>query len=353
MPSIVAVRSRIRSIMEHSAGVARSPDVVILGIDGIPHDLASASWRHARTERMQSVFPTTSATGWLSSLSGADVGVHGVLGVVFRIPEAGEQPIDIFTHRGALGCPDVGNVFSDAAELGYAPLALLGDLAGYDCAWRDLLLRHSVLVSGPRFFTRADAEAGAGRQDPAALSHLVLEAVTACLDAASRRRPRLVWCFVEADRHIHRRGYDEYVAEFLHGIDQVGTALAERHAVVFAHSDHGLIQTRHDADIQRLLMRIECEFCCAIGGAGRTRWLYPRPGTHAALLELLHRHLPSTVRIGSADELFPAASHWRARVGDILLLAEGEHFVTSPGYTFDHGSLTPLEVDVPFSEWCL
>jgi Type I phosphodiesterase / nucleotide pyrophosphatase len=352
MPPITEVRGRIRSIMEHHAGDTGNPDVVILAIDGITHDLAAASWAHARTERMQSVFPTTSATGWLSSLSGADPAVHGVLGVVFRIPDVGGQPIDVFTYRGALGCPELGNIFSDATELGYAPLALLGDLADYNCAWRELLLRHATPIPGQRFFTHAKTETGCAQHDPATLSERVLKSVTECLARSSPRKPRLVWCFIEADRRIHLYGYDDYTVEFLHGIDEVGAALAERDAVVVAHSDHGLTPTRDDGDIGQLLARIERECAHAMGGAGRTRWLYPHAHTRASLEARLRRQLPPTVRVGPTAELFPAASRWRARVGTILLLAEGECFVTSPGYTFDHGSLTTAELDVPFSEWC-
>ncbi len=351
MPVITEVRARIRSILEHTAARADSPDVVILAIDGITHDVAHASWAHASTERMQSLLPTTSANGWLSSLSGAEPAVHGILGVVFRIPEIEPQPIDVFTYLGALGCPETGNIFSDAAGLGYTPLALLCDLAAYDCAWRDLLLRHATRVTGRHLFPVVQGRPRPARADPVTLSRLVLQCVGDCLADASHRRPRLVWCFVEADSYIHRHGYDAYIVEFLHGIDEVGVILAERGVVTVAHSDHGLTRTRHDADIDRLLAQAE-HCCCAMGGAGRTRWLYPRAGTHHALVELLRRELPPTVRVGSGDELLPATSRWRERVGDILLVAEGESFVTSPQYNFDHGSLTTAEVDVPFSMWC-
>jgi hypothetical protein len=353
MSSITAVRTRIRSLMERNAGRPGNPDVVILAIDGIPHDLARAIWPHARTERMRSVVPTTSSSGWLSSLSGVAPAEHGVLGVVFRIPEAGPQPIDIFSYRGALSCPELGNIFSDAADLGYTPLALLGDLAAYDCAWRELLLCHSTQLPGRRLFT---APGGSGsrpaRDDPLALSRLTLECVTECLAETAQRRPRLIWCFAEADSYIHRHGYDDYIVEFLRGIDEIGGTLAERAAVVVAHSDHGLTRTRHDTDISRLLALIERDYSCPMGGAGRIRWLYSNVSTHEALGDLLRQELPSTVNVCSADELLPAGSHWRTRIGEIVLLARDEPFVTSRGYNFDHGGISAAELDVPFSEWC-
>lgn len=342
MESITAFRARVRALLEAEAGAARPCDVAILALDGIPYDLARSAWTQARTEPMRSVFPTTSATGWLSSLTGADVGAHGVPGVVFRVAEDG-RPVDVFAHRGPLGGRDDGNVFADAAALGWEPLAVVGDLEPFDCAWRDLLLLGARRVEGHRFFTAS------GAPDAAALCARLRAALAACLPGDGR--PRLVWCFVDVDRHVHRHGYDGCVLELLAGIERIAAELAERGTVVLAHADHGLVPTRTDPALERLLASLERRGC-AIGGAGRVRWVYPRARAGAdALRRELAASLPPSVRVAGADELFAPGTLARRRVGDVVLVAEGERFLTSPGYRYDHGSLSRDELEVPCSAW--
>jgi hypothetical protein len=160
-----------------------------------------------------------------------------------------------------------------------------------------------------------------------------------------------VWCFVDVDRHVHRAGYDALVHELLAGIERIAAELADEGALVLAHADHGLVPTRADPAIERLLAGFERRGC-AIGGAGRTRWIYPGAALCAgALRRELAAALPPAVRVHEADELFARGSLARRRVGDVVLVAEGEAFATSPGYRYDHGSLSRDELEVPCSLW--
>jgi hypothetical protein len=89
----------------------------------------------------------------------------------------------------------------------------------------------------------------------------------------------------------------------------------------------------------------------ATGGAGRTRWIYSDARGEDGLVAALQRALPSTIRIASADEVFAAGSLARTRVGNVVLIAEGEEFMTFDGQRFEHGSSTDMEIDIPFAEW--
>jgi Type I phosphodiesterase / nucleotide pyrophosphatase len=346
--SITGFRQRIRSILDHQAGASSRRHVIILAIDGIPYDLAVRCWRHAKIERMTSVFPTTSSTAWLSSLSGMTVDTHGVPGVVFKIPDCGGQLINVFDSMQPIFEGAIENIFSDATALGYVPLSILGDLEDFDCSWRRLLLQHSRAKSGHRFYT---GWGGHLAPNPAILCGHVKHAILQWLDAQSQRGPCLVWCFIDADVYIHRHGYDRHIVQFLEAVDQVATDLAQRDAIVVAHSDHALTPTKHDSDIERLLETITRHHQCALGGAGRTRWLYPVPGAGQELKDALMRALPLSIRVAEAGEFFVESSLSRRRVGDILLIAQGENFLTSINYCFDHGSFTEQEIGVPFSEW--
>jgi hypothetical protein len=348
-PAVTEFRGRVGAILAREASASRSRHVVILALDGIPYRLARRRWPHASTARMRSVFPPTSSTAWLSSLTGLSVAAHGIPGVFFRLPEHGGALIDVFAYKGRLITPATENIFSDAAALGYAPLSILGDLAGLDCSWRDLLLRHSRQLNGERFFTGV-GEAAAPRA-PETVCRQLRDAVLRCLAAHAPGSPCLVWCFIDVDTYVHRHGYDQHVAHFLSAIDQTAGDLMQANAVVLAHSDHGLVRTNHDPRLARLIERLRAVHRFSLGGAGRCRWIYPRPGSSAAILAELEHHLPPRIRLAPAEDLFPAGSLARTRVGDILLIAEGEDFLTLPGYSFEHGSLTTGEVDVPFAEW--
>ena len=349
-PSIMAFRSRIKCLLEQEANAAgRSRHIVVLGIDGLPYHLALRSWRYASTERMSSVFPTTSATGWLTGLSGLAVDAHGVPGVVFKIPEHRDGLINVFEYRGPLVGFEMTNIFSDAAGFGYVALSILGDLEAFDCSWRDLLLRHSRRVHGFRFY--AVEPAVDAPLDPEILGRRLRRALLESLRAHGRQAPCLVWCFIDMDRHVHRFGYDDHVFRFLELIEQVALEMTEKDAVVIAHSDHGLTRTRNDPQVEELIQQLVDRRLGHVGGAGRARWIYPSSGTGEALAHELKQRLPSVVRIDRADAMFARGSLSRSRVGEWLLIAEGEEFLAQRGYTYDHGSLTDEEMAVPFSEW--
>ena len=344
-PPVTGFRARIRSLLTSEIGASgRAPrNVVILAVDGIPYELAASHWRRADTSKMRAVFPTTSSTGWLSSLTGADVARHGVPGVVFRT--ANRELINIFEYQGPLQCPATGNIFSDAVDLGYEPWSVMGDWEPYDCSWRSELLQLSRQLTGYRFYTASEP------RSPEAICRDVRRAIDACTDGLPSGQPRLVWCFIDADRHIHRHGYDRQLLSFLRMIEDVALDLARDGAIAVAHSDHGLIRTTHNPELEQFIRSLQAAYRCTLGGAGRTRWIYLQPGTEEEVRAALHRCLPASVRICSPDELFEKGSLARARVGGIVLIAEGEEFMTFADHQFDHGSLTDLELHVPFSQW--
>lgn len=348
-PSITDFRSQIRAVLEREANAAHSRHIVILGIDGIPYDLALRSWSHAKTAKMRSVFPSTSSTAWLSSLSGMSVDAHGVPGVIFKVEDDSEDLINIFEYKGQIFNSEIENIFSDAVRWGYAPLSILGDLEDYDCSWRDLLLRHSQKVEGHKFYTvKSDGNA---TLDPLILCRNIRNAIMQSLELHEQKSPCLLWCFIDTDLYIHHHGYDDHVMRFLELIDQIAVELAQKDAIIIAHSDHGLTPTCHDSEIEQFIGRLKLEHHCSVGGAGRTRWIYPKPGTDQTLMDELARHLPTSIRIGYVDDLFLKGSLSQSRVGKIMLIAQGEAFLTSCGYSFDHGSLTDREMYVPLSEW--
>jgi hypothetical protein len=327
----------LRSVLNAEAA-GRRRDVVVLAIDGIPHALGAAAWRHARVSPLETVFPSASAPAWLTSLTGAQVSDHGVPGVVFRGPSG--ALVNVLECRDDLALQTGGNLFTDARRAGYLPLVVVGDWEPYDCAFRDALFRGAVLVRGHRFYT--------GARPRRAMARHIASAVETAL--ASSVGPRLVWCFVDVDQHVHGHGYDDHVQTLLGEVDQLALDWTAAGRVVLAHSDHGLVKTRHLPELAKLFEDLGRRGC-AVGGAGRTRWLYPDPGSEDAIFDSVTRAVPASVSVYPSARLWSRDSVAFARVGAIVLVAEGDEFVTFHGHTYEHGSWTAPERRVPFASW--
>jgi hypothetical protein len=339
--SLREFRSLLRSVLATEIEDKRR-DVVVLAIDGIPHFLARSAWPHARMQKLQSVFPTTSSSAWLSALTGLSVAQHGVPGVVFRLEDG--AVVNVFDYQGPLGPTGCGNIFSDAKEIGYESIAITGDWHPISCSWLRSLLEQSKRFDEGRFFT------GPARRSPEGLIDGIRSSLAKCLDR-SDDTPRLVWCFVEVDRHVHMHGYDDLVIGFLEQIDALALEIVNSGKVVVAHSDHGLVRTRHNFSLERMLTRLTAEFNCVGGGAGRARWFYAPAHLEDRFLARLEDHLPASVRIQIADDVFEPGSLARKRVGNFVLTAESDDFVTFDGHIFDHGSVTETELFVPYAIW--
>jgi hypothetical protein len=344
-PSITSFRSSIRFLLERELGaIGREPrDVVILAIDGIPHELAVAHWKYAETSKMTSVFPTTSSTCWLSSLTGTNVSAHGIPGVAFRV--ANEELVNVFEYAGDLHVPMTGNVFSDAAAVGYEPWSILGDLEPYDCSWRTELLRDSRTLRGHRFYTDPKLKC------PEQICSVLRNVINPSIRGKSHRQARLLWCFIDADQHIHKNGYDKDIICFLNEIEKLALELKDQGVLIIAHSDHGLVRTTHSCELQKYFEHLLARYACSMGGAGRTRWLYVQSDRRNELWTELDRHMRSVMRVCASDEMFEKGSVAQKRVGEIVLIAESENCLTFSGHQFDHGSLLEVEVHVPLSQW--
>lgn len=316
--------------------------MVVFALDGVGRDLARRAWRAADVSTMDSVFPTISSAAWLSSLTGRPVAEHGIPGVVFTVDG---PPVNIYGHHGPLAAGASDNVFSDAAEHGYRPVAVLCDLVNYPCSWRDLLLTHAEIVEGTPLFTRP------GPYTPPPLDRIEADVRAAVAAGLAAGDNCLVWCFVEIDTHIHHHGDDEYAVDALRVIERIALDLVADGHVVAAHSDHGHTPTTHDAELAALLDGLAAEYGFAMGGAGRTRWLYPAPGTTNELAARLRTELPPDIGVEFADDVFPPGSPARARVGELFLVAAGDRFLVPDGYRYEHGSRTPEEIEVPFAVW--
>lgn len=328
--------------------------VLVLALDGVGHGPAAEVWHPAELTGLTSTFPSTSSTAWLTALTGAGPGEHGVAGMVYRVggglvyavtgaPLAGtlgEEPL-LETHR---------TVFERAAEAGVRCLALGRELTHLPGPWAPAVLRGCELAPCP-----PAAALAAQAADPEALVAAVAAGVDQALPADGR--PTLLWVYVNLDDHIHRHGYDRSLLAALERIERDAERWARHGWTVISHADHGQVPCAADPELVRAWAAIDVPADCALpsGGAGRVRWLHPRPGRRDALHARLADALGDAAVVLTAAELTDrglVSGLQRRRIGDVVAIAADERFpVPDPAYRFEHGGLHPDELVIPFAVW--
>jgi Type I phosphodiesterase / nucleotide pyrophosphatase len=373
-------------IEPHLAAAARGArrGVIVLALDGLAGHAAEKALAHAAVSPLRSTFPSTSATAWLTSVTGLDPAAHGVVGAVYRAPGSdrvtdlisgrswgyaddlsqppGDEPPDHepLDHEppdqppGPLVLP-APTVFDRAARLGVRPVAVGRELAGLGGPWAGALLHGADVYHAP-----SDGEPSI---DPAVVVERTVRDVEAV--AAGPRggeladQPVFIWAHVNLDDHIHRAGYDAALMRAVQTLDEAADRWACAGWSVLGHADHGLVPVSPDADLARSWDRFDQPDRCRApsGGAGRVRWLYPLPGLEQRTAEDLRAALGGHALVLTPDELaerglLQATPAVRERIGPVVAVAVSPRFpVPDPTLAYEHGADTPDEVQVPFAVW--
>lgn len=338
------------------------PGVIVLALDGLAFHVAAQALPHAELAAMRSTFPSTSATAWLTSVTGIDASEHGVIGTVYREPGT-ERLVNVITGdvTGPFADTRVSaedgsappvitspTIFDRARTLGAEPLAVGPELAAVRGPWISALLRGATL--------RADNGSPA-RTVSAVVDRTVLD-VEAVI-ARPRIRPLLLWAYVNLDDHIHRGGYDAPLRAALRRLDETASRWADRGWTVLAHADHGQTPVSPDARLAACWDALDDPRHCRVpsGGAGRVRWLYPRAGKEERLARELRAAFDEHAFIFTPDELderglMRASPIVKARIGELVAIAASPRFpVPDLASAYEHGSITEDEMLVPFAAW--
>lgn len=325
-------------------------DIVVFAVDGISFELAKSNWVSAEIVEMRSTFPSTSSTAWLSSLAGSSPEQHGVPGVEFIQKPAGAT-INVFSAQD-LEILDSGNLFSDVKQVGYSPWVTLGDLTTIESKWKNVLTGSANLV--PDKLVVSDfievLDNGAKYLNFERLLTEVEYGVE-LVKQNSELGPVFHWLFIDIDSYVHRNGYDSSVIQFLFELDQYATKLVRDGCAVIAYSDHGLVPTSHDNLIAELFCKICVDFACNMGGAGRTRWFYTGDDSVEQVMEILREHARGSFDVYRRSELFEEDSRFAFRIGEVVVVATEERFITENEFKYDHGSMLLAEMQIPFANW--
>jgi hypothetical protein len=337
--------------------------LIVLAVDGIAWHAAAAHWTPDRLTPLTSTFPSTSTTAWLTSTTGLTPDRHGVPGVRYRggagllfdcltdtaAGRVGDWAADDPAGEVAIG--PLPTIFDEAAARGAAATALPGDLATMPGRWTEALLRGA----------RRTAPTG----DWSTLRHAPVQAVRSVAGDVGRvlsaGGPRLVWAFLHLDPYVHRHGYDAVIGAALAEIQAVAARWAAAGHTVVGYADHGATGTAAPATgtWETAWAAAGSPRLCRlpVGGAGRVRWWYPRPGRAGEVRERLAAALGPHALVLASDELadlgLAAAGGLVARrVGEVVALATGDRFpLLDPADRYEHGSITETEMLIPFAVW--
>ena len=341
--------------------------VVVLALDGVSHAAGAQVLRRARVDVLRSTFPSTSTTAWLTAVTGAGAHRHGAIGMVYRRPGT-DRVTHLIADRdfafdsladasAASAAPSLADrlvqptetVFERAVASGARALAVGAELELLSGEWIQALVRGAELLPSP----------GTGpSKDPLDVVARTIRDVEAVLSAPAAT-PVLLWAYVNLDDHIHVAGYDERLLTALRRLDEAAERWSASGWSVLAHADHGQVPVAPDPELLEAWSRLDSDRYCAApgGGAGRVRWLYPRPGRSAEVADRLR-----TALAGHADVLTPSdlARHGRLpntaavteRIGAVVAVATSAAFpVPDPSLAFEHGGVADDEVLVPLARW--
>lgn len=336
-----------------ASGLPAVRALVLIVVDGLGYANLRAAGGHARTlsglptRRIETVIPSTTGAALTTLTTGRLPGEHGLIGYRIRHPELGL----VTTLKGWDGIVDrrawqrSTPLFAQAAEIGARPVAIG---------------RPAHATGGLTEAILTGAEYHGGQTIPERFS------------IASRLlrggEPALVYLYVdELDRAAHRDGWrsdswvrrleelDAALADFLRTLPaDVGVALT---------ADHGMIDVPPE---RRLLLDTESRGfggVAEVGGEPRMRSLYLEPDADTSgVAARVAQALGKTAWVGTREDAIaanwfgPVAPGVSERLGEVLVLARGEHAFTlatdSPealAMVGQHGGLSDQERGVPLA----
>ncbi len=352
--SLVGVADDLLASLRADAG-ALPPvrSAVLVVIDGLGAIALRAHAGHARTlaaamgrkDVAHTVFPTTTASGLTSLLTGVWPGEHGLVGYSVRHPERdvllnqlkdwGSAGLDPFTWQSA------PTVFERAAALGH-PAFAVGVPKHANTGFTSAILR------GAEFVPVADTRERVARAYALAVDH----------------EGALVYCYLPGtDQTGHKHGMAS--AKWIAALEEIDAALAQPvppGVGVLVTSDHGMV----DVPAHRQLILDPGDACMDgvrhVGGEPRMLHVYLDDSADAAAAASRWQEtLGEAANAGTKAEAIAGGLFGprvtpdvAARIGDVLVAARGNRAVypgiEAPGRGMigQHGALTPEELQVPF-----
>lgn len=338
--------------------------LLVLAVDAIGAELAavlSPSGRSALT----STFPSTSVVAWRTALTGMPALEHLVPGVVYRDPSTDllyhsfrDQIMfhstrweDALPAEFSVPFPSVETLFSRLSRQDVHSVAVPGELLAWPSRWqRELLVGADVVA--PR------SSLVSSRLNPEALAELAIGQIDDVLRMPRTASQALTWAWINLDDAVHILGPSGRIRRCLELLGRAAADWAAAGHLVLLHSDHGMTPCSVSVPMEDAWARINRELCrLPAGGAGRTRWCYPRPGRRLELRERLKDTFASRALVKTPEELAglgllpPADPTIGGRVGEVVVVARTAAFPATMTAIYEHGGAGPDEMLVPVAWW--
>jgi hypothetical protein len=337
-------------------------ELIVLAVDGISWETLRRVSAHADVAiRYRSTFPSTSLVSWLTAV-GVAREHHPVPGPVFALGPGATA--NLISDHSAAWTATTGTkpclpadttavtVFEQLASHDITTEVLIGDFYGINESWISQLCRGATRVN-------PSSDLAAIRMSPGGMAEAMLTDLRRRLTAT---RAAIRWVYFNFDDHIHRTGYDSELLVALHHVTTAARRFADAGYTVLLHSDHGHIRnTTNDTDQTAWATTDHPGLCIApAGGAGRVRWLYPKPGRTDEVTDRLQAAFDDRIAVLARDSLswqelahaYGNPSLLSPKVGDVIAVATGPDFpVPDPAYLFEHGSLCADEMNTGALAW--
>ncbi|MDE0572986.1 alkaline phosphatase family protein [Demequina sp. B12] len=331
-------------------GIPQARHIVVVLLDGLGHHLLDARRGHAPFLRsieqgfISTGYPSTTASALALLGTGQPSGKTGMTGYTARNPRTGKLA-NLVSWEGAY----------DPAEWQREP-GLLHQAADAGM---------TVTSLGKRRFAGSGLTQAAFNGGTFIGAETLPERISVAAQVA--REPGLSYCYwgeIDAAGHKHGWNSDAWVAA-LEDADRELRVLARslpRGAAMVVTADHGMVDAsfadRWDVASDPVLR----EDVDLVAGEPRALHLHVREGASAAAVaNRWQEHLGSHAVVATQEEAAQArlfgdmAESVRDRIGDVVVVMAGESTVVDSRTQSDqsmrlvgvHGSLTPLERDVP------
>jgi hypothetical protein len=351
--------TRIHDVLSELS--SRYQEIVVFAVDAISFDyyldgIRGALPKGAGEGVLSSVFPTATATGWTSIITGSAPSEHGVYGTSYLLEHYNHNYIWVSS------CLSIGSERKFLKELDGVKLIQTDhptifeklNSTGYDVHFLDSYIGSSEnpflreLTRGARF---VEAPSNELIKKPQELLEYFMDETDRLLSTATTKK--LIWNYVDFDAYVHDHTYSGLarVVQWKSLFEYWESRKKEGRVFLFI-SDHGQIE-QSEIPFNILEKSIECPHLeHNSGGVGRTVYFYPNRDAKEQAREWINTMIGDTGTIFERDDLSKLGLFNKPvqpeRIGEYVAVAKTRDFPsTGNQYRSEHGALTAEEVFVP------
>lgn len=341
---ISSVKERI---LENISNLQNKERIFTFALDGINYDVAKCFLDPSEIICLKSSIPSTSATSWLSSIIGVEPKYHHIPGYAFRSKT--DNNLSLFYNRTLR--PKYKTLFEDMMQMfDIKTMSDFGDFKNIQGPWFNYISRGSDVSFDLDIYNNQKydnlLQKLNSKQEFSYHDDLFLLLKTKIERKINKfleqNTHRALFLLIDLDIHIHRFGYDFHIGEALKFFNSIFRQLQTDNHYVIAYSDHGLTKTYNCSKTQEIIQHYTSNKV-HVGGAGRMRWVYS--DNQDLFLDLKEALEPNNFVVLKQKVFHKSIQDL---IGDIVIIAKSEAFISDTNYTYDHGGLSLKETLIPF-----